>query len=382
MSPQSLNNLAALYSDQGRYAEAEPLYKRALAICEKALGPDHPDVGSSLNNLAALYRDQGRYAEAEPLFKRSLAIREKALGPDHPDVATSLNNLAALYELQGRYADAEPLYKRSLGIYEKALGPDHPNTAMVAGHLGSFFKSEGRIDEAEPLLTRALDGVQKALGAEHPQVVIATIQLAELYGLQGRTADADALFAKAGAATSVDLQEFPIFFGTNRKRDANQKRIAFGNERNLDELTLGVVKVVVPPSAVDGSRRRRDILAAEERLSDVRQLAIHPAKLTDADALVRAARDSPVGAQHLSGTSAAVRAWLQCFLRQCGSACGAARLRSRLRWSGVYVQLALTRELLSYVGIGRAPNFRPNAARVHRNGGSGDEGQTHPHHCP
>ena len=85
----------------------------------KGAGPDHPDVATSLNNLAVLYDDQGRYADAEPLYKRSLAIREKALGPDHPDVATSLNNLAELYDDQGRYADAEPLYKRSLAIYEK-----------------------------------------------------------------------------------------------------------------------------------------------------------------------------------------------------------------------------------------------------------------------
>ena len=46
MSRLALNNLAALYDNQGRYAEAEPLYKRALAIQEKALGPDHPDVAT------------------------------------------------------------------------------------------------------------------------------------------------------------------------------------------------------------------------------------------------------------------------------------------------------------------------------------------------
>jgi tetratricopeptide (TPR) repeat protein len=91
----------------------DELAKRALAISEKALGPDHPDVATSLNNLALLYRNQGRYADAEPLYKRSLAIREKALGPDHPDVAQSLNNLAGLYDSQGRYAEAEPLYKGS-----------------------------------------------------------------------------------------------------------------------------------------------------------------------------------------------------------------------------------------------------------------------------
>lgn len=38
----------------------------------------------------------GIYAEAEALFKRSLAIDEKALGPDHPDVAQRLKNLAGL----------------------------------------------------------------------------------------------------------------------------------------------------------------------------------------------------------------------------------------------------------------------------------------------
>ena len=89
-----LNNLAGLYDAQGHYAQAEPLYKRSLAIREKALGPDHPDVATSLNNLALLYETQGQYAQAEPLYKRSLAIREKALGPDHPDVAAALNNLA------------------------------------------------------------------------------------------------------------------------------------------------------------------------------------------------------------------------------------------------------------------------------------------------
>ena len=69
---------------------------------------------------------QGKYAEAEPLYQRSLAIREKALGKDHPDVATSLNNLAALYHNQGKYAEAEPLYQRSLAIWEKALGKTIP----------------------------------------------------------------------------------------------------------------------------------------------------------------------------------------------------------------------------------------------------------------
>ena len=34
-------------------------------------------MGQSLNNLAIVYRDQGKYGEAEGLLKRALAIREQ-----------------------------------------------------------------------------------------------------------------------------------------------------------------------------------------------------------------------------------------------------------------------------------------------------------------
>src|ERR1700737_4967684 len=93
-----LNKKVIELYNAGRYADAIPIAQQVLAIREKALGHDHPDVASSLNNLAELYDEQGRYADAEPLYQRSLAIREKALGRDHPAVATSLNNLAGLYD--------------------------------------------------------------------------------------------------------------------------------------------------------------------------------------------------------------------------------------------------------------------------------------------
>ncbi len=67
-----------------------------------------------LSNLAELLRNQGSYSEARPLFERSLAIDEKTLGPEHPDVAITLNNLAILLEQQGSYAEARPLYERGL----------------------------------------------------------------------------------------------------------------------------------------------------------------------------------------------------------------------------------------------------------------------------
>jgi CHAT domain-containing protein/Tfp pilus assembly protein PilF len=189
----SLNNLAVLYESQGRYADAEPLHRRALAINEKALGRDHPDVATSLNNLAELYRNQGRNADAEPLYQRSLTIREKALGRDHPDVAGSLNNLALLYDRQGRYADAEPLHQRSLAIREKALGRDHPDVAQSMNNLAGLYESQGRYADAEPLYQRSLTILEKAFGRDHPDVATLLNNLAVNYRSQGRYADAEPL---------------------------------------------------------------------------------------------------------------------------------------------------------------------------------------------
>ena len=77
---------------EGRRPEAEPLYRRALAILEKAVGPSHRHVAFSLNNLALLYKAQGEHRRAEALLLRSLAIKEAVMGKDHPSVAASLSS--------------------------------------------------------------------------------------------------------------------------------------------------------------------------------------------------------------------------------------------------------------------------------------------------
>jgi len=193
----SLNNLAAMYFSQGSYAKAEPLFKRSLAIYEKARGPEHPDVASSLRNLARMYFSEGRYAEAEPLYKSSLAIWEKARGPESAEVAASLDNLAQLYDTQGRYPEAEPLFKRSLAIAEKTLGPDDPDVATTLNNLAELYRKQGRYPEAEPLFKRALAIAEKTLGPDDPDVATGLNNLALLYNAQGRYPEAEPLLKRS-----------------------------------------------------------------------------------------------------------------------------------------------------------------------------------------
>ena len=73
--------------------------RRALTIKEKMRGPEHPSTASTLHALAALYHDQGKYEQAEPLYQRALAISEKILGPEHPDTARRRKDYTNLLHL-------------------------------------------------------------------------------------------------------------------------------------------------------------------------------------------------------------------------------------------------------------------------------------------
>ncbi len=70
------------------------MYAKCLEISKVKLGDDHPDTLSSMNNLALLYSDQGRFDAAEPLYAKCLEVRKVKLGDDHPDTLSSMNKLA------------------------------------------------------------------------------------------------------------------------------------------------------------------------------------------------------------------------------------------------------------------------------------------------
>lgn len=180
-------------SARAEYAEAEPLYRRALAIEEKVLGPDHPEVASDLNNLALLLWDTNRASEAEPLYRRALAIAEISLGPNHPEVGRALNNLAQLLQASNRLQEAESLMRRALAIGEKTLGPDDPDVASALNNLAALLKASNRLQEAEPLYRRALAIDERILGPDHPDLAIDLNNLAMLLRATNRHTEAKPL---------------------------------------------------------------------------------------------------------------------------------------------------------------------------------------------
>ena len=72
----SLNNLAGLYKDQGKYPHAGATFQASIWLSRKRRWAGITRMSAtSLENLAQLYREIGHADKAEPLDKRAAAIR-------------------------------------------------------------------------------------------------------------------------------------------------------------------------------------------------------------------------------------------------------------------------------------------------------------------
>ena len=164
-----LNRVGRYFYGRADHAQAEPCFREALAIDEKARGPQHPSTATSLSYLALVRRDQGDLA-AQPLFERALVIREKALGPEHPDTASSSNNLALVLRTKAISPRRNRSSSARWAIDEKARGPEHPDTAMSLNNPRSVLQDQGDLAAAQPLFERALAIREEARGPEHPSI--------------------------------------------------------------------------------------------------------------------------------------------------------------------------------------------------------------------
>lgn len=163
---------------QGKYGEAERLFRQALGQRERLLGKAHPEVAASLNDLAGVLLYQGKYGEAELLYRQALALRKNRLGEEHPEVAISLTNVAVVLSNQGKYGEAERLYREALAMRQKLLGKEHPEDATSLSDLAGVLFRQGKYGEAERLLREALAMRQKLLGKEHPDIAASLFFLA------------------------------------------------------------------------------------------------------------------------------------------------------------------------------------------------------------
>jgi Tetratricopeptide repeat. len=167
-----IRNLADVYLLQGKYTTAEPLYKQALQLTEKAASSTPDDIVQYLQVLADFYRTWGKYNLAEPLAKRALAIREKEIGPDAPlSVVVCLDILAEIYLGWNKPEMAEPLYRRSLAIVGRLPNSDSSEVVPRLIGMAKTLRAQGKYEQTETQYKRALNIFEKCKDSDVLQEV-------------------------------------------------------------------------------------------------------------------------------------------------------------------------------------------------------------------
>jgi tetratricopeptide (TPR) repeat protein len=150
-----LNDLGCVYDLQGQKDAQLRVQEEGLALKEKALGRDHPDVGVSEGNVSIALAGLGRNQEALTHIDRSIAILEAGLGAGHPDLATQLSNRGEILNNLGRYREARQSFERARVIWERELGLDDRNLGYALTGIGLSYLAEGTSTSALVPLERA-----------------------------------------------------------------------------------------------------------------------------------------------------------------------------------------------------------------------------------
>jgi eukaryotic-like serine/threonine-protein kinase len=163
-----VNNVASIEETQGRREQALRAHEEALALKEKALGRDAPDVGISEGNIAIVLQDLGRNQEALTHVDRSIAILTDGLGAEHPTLAAELSNRGEILNVLGRYREARKSFEQARILWERELGLDARNLAYALTGIG-----QSDLSERDPMSAVApLERAWKIRAAKEPDPLL------------------------------------------------------------------------------------------------------------------------------------------------------------------------------------------------------------------
>ena len=241
----TVNAVGLSFVSQGKYAEAQPYFERALKVYQKHIA-DHLMTASVHGNLGFVLEKQEKFSAALSNYKEALRINEKVQGKNHPrtmtyvsrtgrmhallgdfsaaipyqkryvdvylkiagdttETARSIIILGDLYRKAEQYNEARSQYERALKIRKQTLGERHPLTATLLRDLGVLLYDQGDYDGARPFLEDALANQEETLGLEHPDTALTLNDLGVLHSAQGDFKAARACHEKALAIRSTIL---------------------------------------------------------------------------------------------------------------------------------------------------------------------------------
>ena len=241
-----LEELAIIYDKQRRYADAEPLFLRALEYRKKLTGRSDTNLPVALFNLAGLYQNWGKqeesiqYAlqavskldeakilnsqlgvglsrlgqaqralgqtvEAKRSFLRAKEVFDRVLSESDPQRLKVLLDIGGLQLAEEGYADAERTFQSALEFEQKYPNPNTYWRSEILAWLGAVYREKARYEEAERFVLEAIKLEETVGDTRHSLLGPRLTQLGSIYRRENRYAEAEASFSRALKLEQSDL---------------------------------------------------------------------------------------------------------------------------------------------------------------------------------
>ena len=169
---------AILYAAYGYFDEAETSFDQSQRLEGKSSLTDRIESTTSVEELAHLYLEMGRFSETEDLLEEAIMEYEGAFGPNTRKLVKPLIEKSRLELISGDYPGAQRTAQRAFDIALRIYGNTSTQTANTQIQLGDVYSSIGDYEKASQNLKAALAVQQAQFGKEHVDVAITTTKLA------------------------------------------------------------------------------------------------------------------------------------------------------------------------------------------------------------
>ena len=193
-------DLAVLYNNQGKLADAEKMCELGLHIQEKALCKNHPYLAYTLRTLSSIYYEQGKYYHAKSALDKAMTIMLESNRADDKVMAPFFVDIAKVLVARGDFEKAESYYQRAMALIDNSYGPDHLYTSNVLGGIAKLYTLQEKYTEAEKLINKAVAIQERIYGPDHHLIAVSWLTKAKICQVKGDYAQAEKLIKKALSA--------------------------------------------------------------------------------------------------------------------------------------------------------------------------------------
>ena len=181
----SQSYLADIFREQGRYAEAEELYRSVLEGQRADRGPDHVSTLRTAGSLAELRLRSGSLESGETLIAATLEAQSRTLDPAHPDLLGSKITRCRIHNAKREFLRSDTLSQEVIAVGSDALASDHPLVLEAVEVRVVALRGRRRFEEAGRLADALHRDRVRVLGPEHPATLAAAKLAEELHDGEG-----------------------------------------------------------------------------------------------------------------------------------------------------------------------------------------------------